>query len=117
MQLRGGNIAYKAVLFDEPETPVISLTKIQGRSQELNQRRNECLLDRYYFIARSNGPEMRYEATVKRVASEFFLSPYHASKIILNHAKQLTSLKLQWKAESLEKMQKHFAKKWQHLVW
>ncbi|MGQ0740202.1 MAG: hypothetical protein ACT4OJ_14215 [Bacteroidota bacterium] len=117
MNLRGGNIAFKT-LFDEPaEAPVIYLSKIQGRSQELNQRRNECLIDRYYFIARSNGPEMRYEATVKRVASEFFLSPYHASKIIINHSRQRTELKMRWKAEPIEKIKGYLSKKWPHLVW
>lgn len=116
MQLRGGNIAFKNVLFDEPEIPVINLTKIQGRNQELNQRRNECLVDRYYFTGRLNS-ESNYEAIVNKVAAQFFLSPYYCSKVILNHTRQLTELKLTWKAEPVEKMQKHFARKWPHLVW
>lgn len=117
MQLRGGQLAFKNIFSEEPEVPVISLTKIQGRNQELNQRRNECLVDRYYFICRQKGPDFKYEAAVKEVAAQFFLSPYHASKVILSHHTQLTQLKLKWKAETVEKMARQFARKWPHLFW
>lgn len=117
MQLRGSQIVFKGLFAEEVSSPVVSLTKIQGRSQDLNRLRNECLLERYYYTARKNGPETTYEYNVKQVAAQFFLSPYHASKIILGHSHQLTALKLQWKNESIEKMQKHFAKKWGHLNW
>jgi hypothetical protein len=117
IQIRGSQIAFKNIFFDEPETPVVSLTKINGRNQELNQQRNECLVDRYYYICRSRGTDYNYDASVKEVAAQFFLSPYYAGKVILNHPSQLTSLKIKWKNEPIEKMAKHFAKKWSHLVW
>lgn len=117
MQLRGAQLAFKQIFADEAETPVLSLTKIQGRNHDLNKRRNECLVERYYFICRQKGMDYTYEAAVKQVAMQFFLSPYHASKVILGHHNLLTQLKLQWKTEPAEKLARHFARKWPHLVW
>ncbi len=117
MNLRGAQISFKEIFFDKADTPVISLTKIQGRNQDLNRRRNECLVDRYYYTARRNGTGTSYEHNIKEVAEQFFLSPYHASKVILSHNVQLTELKLKWKNEQLDKLQKHLSRKWPHLSW
>lgn len=116
MHLRGSQTSFKEIFFDEPQAPVISISKNQGRNQDLNQRRNECLVERYYFIARKN-EKWAYEETVKEVASQFFLSPFHASKVILGQHTRLTALKMQWKSEPVDKIQKHLMRKWPHLVW
>lgn len=117
MQLRGAQLAFKQIFAEEAKPPVISLTPLQGRNQDLNRSRNECLVDRYYFICRQKGTDFRYEAAIKEVAGQFFLSPYHTGKIVLNHHNLLTELKIQWKSEPIEKMARHFTKKWPHLVW
>lgn len=114
MAVRGSQVSFMKVFYEET-TPVINITKNSGRNKELNSKRNECLLDRYYFIAKSTGK--RFDLCIGIVAAEFFISDFHASKIILQHPNMLTALKIQWKAEPVEKMQKHFAKKWAHLVW
>lgn len=117
MQLRGSQLAFKQIFADEADTPVISLTKIQGRNQELNQQRNECMVDRYYFICRQKGGDYNYESAIRELARQFFLSSYHTSKVILGHHTMLTKLKMQWKNETVEKMAKHFQRKWPHLTW
>lgn len=115
--MRGANIAYKN-LFNEPdEAPVISIEKVQGRNPDLNNRRNECLLDRYYFLLRFKGFDYKYEAIVRDVAAAFFISKTMCSKVIIDNTDVLADIKKQWKNEPIDKLAKHLAAKWQHLNW
>ncbi len=112
--LRGSQVSFKHVFYNEP-APVIPITRNNGRNKEQHERRNDCLLDRYYFICRNTGKF--FDAVVKIVADEFFITEFHASKVILQNNEKLVVLKQQWKNEAPEKMQKVFMKKWPHLVW
>lgn len=113
--IRGSQISFKNVFYDEATTPSLPHTKANGRSKELHDRRNECLLERYYFTGRIT--KQRYEAVIEKVAAEFFITDFHCSKIILQNNDKLISIKMKWKNEDDKKVLQAFTKKWPQLVW
>ena len=115
MNLRGSQVAHKLLFSDEPSTPVIPITRTIGRNADLNDARNECLVERFFFI--SHKTKMWFQPAVQEVAPQFFISAFHASKLILANRGKLSVLRKQWKDQPIEKVQKHFSKKWPHLVW
>jgi hypothetical protein len=116
VKLRGSHIAHQLLFMEEAtSTPVIPIDRQQGRNPDLNDKRNDCLTDRFVFLSLKT--KMYFNAAVDEVAPQFFISSFHASKLILADRAKLSSLRKQWKDEPIEKMQKHFAKKWPHLVW
>jgi len=65
----------------------------------------------------SHKTKMWYHAAVDEIAPQFFLSSFRAAKIIQDDRAMLSALRKQWKDQPVEKIQKHFSKKWPHLVW
>jgi hypothetical protein len=109
MSHRGTNILHKEIfLFNEP-AQVIQINSKQGRDQTLDKKRNECLVDRYFYIGRTT--KMSYIPLLQKVAAEFFISTYTAGKVITKNLDLLHQLKNDSPSRN------YFAKKWPHLVW
>lgn len=111
-------------LFQEifmPETAIPDKQR-KGRSSTLIEKRNECLLDRYYWHGRKqiDGKRIDYSSLLETVSNEFFLSMVTIPDIVDANYTYLTTLKSDWPIwdrQKEEKMRKHFQLKWPHLVW
>lgn len=84
-------------------------TATKGRSELLNNRRDECMLERFFFYGKFT--DKRYESIVNILSSEFFLSQIRISKVIEANSKFLTALKNEKTPKN------YFTKKWPHLNW
>ena len=87
----------------------IARTLRRGRNNSLIDKRNECLVARYYYYASIKNK--CYEDILRQIVSEFFLSPATITNIILEHTEQLQSLKQ--KGPVLY----YFQTRWPHLKW
>lgn len=97
-------------LFQEVFVPATTLTvSRQGRSERLHNRRNECLIDRYYFYGKFT--DKRYDSILKTLEDEFFLEEITLQKRLSENFELLSKLKSEQPAKS------YFVKKWPHLVW
>lgn len=95
---------------DDTDQPDEILTLKKGRSSELNEERNACFIDRYYFIGRSN-PDLRSDALVRKVARQFFISEARALDIIKDNLDALLLLK------KLNPSPSYFQRKWEQFKW
>lgn len=117
MSLRGANILFKE--FYAEEAPVISIERRKGRSNELNEKRNDCLMHRYHYhrTKKIDGKRISYESLLETVAAEFFLSPQTVVDVMIDMAPRLSALNTQWPLDRNPQFAKHCEKKWMHLVW
>jgi hypothetical protein len=108
MSLRGTKTLFTDLFLPtlEPATKLRS-----GRNKDLCDKRNECLVERYYYHARIKHPDARYDILIKLLKDEFFLSDSTIPKILEQNTKHLHSLKKQQPSKS------YFVKRWPHLVW
>jgi hypothetical protein len=107
-------------LFAEIFVPTIPDKQRKGRSLSQIEKRNECLIDRYYWHGRKlleGGKRIAYSSLLETVSNEFFLSYVTIPEIVDNNYHYLSQLKKEWEHEKEEKMRRHFQEKWQHLVW
>ena len=81
----------------------------KGRSADLHKKRNECLIDRYYFYGKFE--EKRYSIILETLSHEFFISVVTIPDVISENVAQLQVLKREKPTEH------YFKKKWPHLVW
>ena len=81
----------------------------KGRSNKLVNRRNECLIARYYYYGYFKS--MCYEEILRQLVAEFFLSPSTIANIIQSNSEQLQALKQ--RAQVMYYFQNH----WPHLKW
>lgn len=107
MKQRGVNTLY-AHIFVEPAV-VITEAKRKGRSEALNTKRNDCLIDRYFFYGKFSG--LRYDLILGILSDEFFLSEATIPKVVDENLEKLVALK------KLKPSKQYFQKKWPHLVW
>lgn len=105
--MRGVNTLYSDIF--QPQQPAQKAGK--GRSSELHKARNEALVSRYFYYGNFFNRQYSYEFIIKRVASEFFLSPETVPDIIDNNYHLLIELKKEQPGI------KYFKEKWPHLVW
>ena len=68
----------------------VQKTARKGRNSGLLARRNECLVDRYYYYG--NFTDKRFDLIVEQLSAEFFLSVATIPDIIENHLEQLQQL-------------------------
>lgn len=108
MSIRGVHTLFKDLLPEE--NPASQIASKKGRSSELNERRNTCLSERYYFIVRNN-PKMKYEAIIEQVANEFFISVHTVPDILSTNVSHIQKLK------QLNPSPSYFKKRWAHLNW
>jgi hypothetical protein len=103
-----GTITLFKNIFSE-ELPARLEKQKKGRSDVLNAKRNECLIDRYFFYGRFT--EKRYEKILETLSNEFFLSSVTIPKIVDENLDKLIELK------KLKPEKSFFQNKWPHLVW
>ena len=81
----------------------------RGRNNELLEKRNACLLARYYYYGHFT--EKRYDAIIQHLSTEFFLSPVTIQDLVQDHVNYLHELK------QLNPRRAYFESQWPHLVW
>ena len=91
----------------EQDKPKLNLRK--GRSNKLVEKRNECLLARYYYYG--NFTEKRYDVIMQQLSEEFFLSVVTIQDLVQDNVKFLYDMK------DMHPRLAYFETKWQHLVW
>jgi len=89
---------------------VDSSIKKQGRSAQLHSRRNDCLVDRYYFYFAFT--DKRYTSILEDLSEEFFInSTFTIPQVLDEYYEALVALRN--KKPDIG----YFKKKWPHLVW
>lgn len=112
-----GSLTLFADIFEQP---LINPTdKRKGRSSSLNDRRNECLLDRYYWHGRLeiDGKRISYNSLLRTISDEFFLSTVTIPEIVQDNLESLIALKHRFASLDITTVQRQMQKKWPHLVW
>lgn len=104
---RGSNTLF-ADIFEETTTTAPEARR-KGRSPKHNARRNECLIDRYYYYGKYE--QKRYSIILETLSEEFFLSPVTIPEVLTENFDQLDLLKRSKPGPG------YFKKKWPHLVW
>ena len=118
MNHRGSLTLFKEV-FQAPPTTT-QTEKRKGRSSSLHDKRNECLLDRYYWHGRREiepGKTMSYDSLLRTIAEEFFLSKSTVPEVVDVNYDTLIAIKKEWADKPQLALQKYFMKKWPHFVW
>jgi hypothetical protein len=108
MSHRGVNTLFSNI-FIEDATPTPVEKQKKGRSEAHNSRRNDCLIDRYFFYGRFSG--LRYDLILAKLSEEFFLSEVTIPKIVDEYIDRLVQLK------QSKPTVEDFKNKWPHLVW
>lgn len=108
MQVKGATTLFKELFYDE--APVVTMKPRKGRNDELNNLRNECLISRYYYTGREN-PKISYDALIKDIAAQFFISTFTVHDVLQDNYSFLFGLKKENPGKA------YFVKKWPHLVW
>ena len=83
--------------------------KQKGRSSTQVRRRNECLMDRYYYY--SAFTDKRYELIVETLSAEFFLSIHTIPDLIQDYARHITELKQKKPTVA------YFSSRWPFMKW
>ena len=97
-------------LYNQLTKPMVAETKLpKGRSATLIEKRNECMVARYYYFSRFS--KKAYEEVLNRLAEEFFLTTETIARIIQENTAQLMQHR---KAETTIYFMKN---KWTHLKW
>lgn len=115
--MRGSQAIYHN-LFNETVAEVAATPQ-----PSIRDRRNECLLDYYYYYGRKetmiNGKatRMNYPSLLDLVGSAFFLSTFTVHDIISNESEQMALLKQEWKDRAVTQLRKHLEAKWPMFVW
>lgn len=81
----------------------------KGRSERLIEKRNECLIARYYYYTVYRGLE--YENIIRRLVSEFFLS----AKSVIHIINSNTDLVKSYREREL--VLHFFQKHWPYMRW
>lgn len=96
-------------LLDQPKDVAVMTVTKQGRSAELVDNRNECLVDRYHYYL--NFTDKRYGKILSDLEREFFISQYTIQERLTENYEYV--MKLHNEKPSL----KFFKEKWPHFVW
>lgn len=107
--MRGQQSLFQEVFVATAEAVADTPALRQGRSERLHNRRNECLIDRYYYYGKFT--DKRYESILSTLEDEFFIEEITIQKRITENIEQLQRLKTEIPARE------YFKKKWPHLVW
>lgn len=81
----------------------------KGRNSDLYSKRNECLIDRYFFYGSFTA--LRYEVIVETLSAEFWLTEGTIPRLVEDHLDRLIEMK------KAKPSKQYFQKKWPHLVW
>lgn len=100
---RGSNTLFSDIFEDAPVKP------FQRKGRELNAKRNECLVDRYYYYGKFE--QWRYSYILDTLSTQFFISTITIAEAIEDNFDQLAALKRD------KPQPAYFKKKYPHLVW
>ena len=103
--MRGQQLLFEQLIDKDTQLTVSR----QGRSQQLHDLRNECLIDRYFFYLKFT--DKRYDAILEKLKQEFFLEAFTIQERITEGYEFLAKLKQE------PPQKNYFVKKWPHLVW
>lgn len=107
---------HQTLFADVFETSVPTVAKQrQGRSSTLISKRNQLLIDRYFFYSKVF--DYSYPKVLSLLEQEMFLSTGTIPDLISDNLGMLISLKKEFKETPSEKISSHFKKKWPHIVW
>lgn len=84
--------------------------KRKGRSALLINRRNELLINRYYFYAIQE-PKLQFDYIISLISGELFISPLTIVEIIAANREVLAKLRKQ------QPDSRQLAQKWGFFVW
>ena len=117
MTTRGANTLFRDFIIEE--APVIPIDRRKGRSSQLIEQRNECLVHRYHYHRTRliEGKTISYNSLVKIVANEFWLSKDTVVDLMIDNHAALKTLNAEYPAELHNSFVKFCGKKWLHLVW
>jgi hypothetical protein len=100
-----GAALFKTLVTDEE----LNKRERKGRSATLNDKRDECLLARFYYYTVHRG--LCFEEVLKQVSIEFFITCDRIVKIIQLHPEEIKTMKE--KKLSVYKLQH----RWPHFKW
>jgi hypothetical protein len=103
-----GNRNYTS-LFPEIVTELPQAAERKGRSDELIQKRNDCLIARYYYYSRMIG--YQYPTCLDKLEAEFFLTERTIQDIIQKNMDFLRHI------NKSKPDFKFFREKYKHLQW
>lgn len=87
----------------------------RGRSLVFNDKRNECLMDRYLFYQITT--RNHYDAIIDDLSNDFFLSPVTITNVLTLNYEGVATRKKQYSAYSVIKLRDSFKKKWGQYTW
>lgn len=101
--MRGSNTLFADIFED-----IVVIKQRKGRSADLINQRNECLIDRYFYYGQQ---KLRYNYILDILSKEFFLSRITIPEVIEANFEKLSALKKQ------QPSLKYFKDRWPHLTW
>lgn len=104
MSLRGQNTLFADVF----SLPAIEKQR-KGRSETLISKRNEFLIDRYFYLGKTTG--LRYELLLRIISEEMFLAIYTVKDILDDNYTQVMAVKKNCPSK------RDLMKKWPHINW
>lgn len=104
MSLRGSN-----TLFNDIFVMPVAEKQRKGRSEFLISKRNEFLIDRYFYLGKTTG--LRYELLIRIIADEMFLSAYTIQEILYDNSAKIQAVK------KVSPSKKDLMRKWPHINW
>ncbi len=90
------------------EAPVLTINR-KGRSEDLVDKRNEALVDRYYY--KGFFEKLRYDEILRQLSEEFYIAQITIQWRINECYDQLDELRAKKPGKD------YFRKKYPHLVW
>jgi hypothetical protein len=107
---KGSTSLFSEILFDY-DNDSLAIKAEKGRSKDLIAKRNELLVDRYFFYLKNF--HFRYDHIITLLSDEFFLSEVTIPKILMMADNQLYLRRLKMEVPPV----KSFKEKWPHLIW
>lgn len=101
--------------FDDIFSETLSAKKQKGRNSDLLAKRNDCLLDRYFYYGKFFG--LRYDLIIQKLSEEFCLSSSTLQQIIESNLSLVSEKKKAYNEDDEPNIKKQFKEKWPHMVW
>lgn len=102
LNARRGLRLMENLIEDNSRVEIIPDKVKRGRNKELIDKRNECLLHRYYFY--SKVLKLKYEDVITSLSAEFFISDRTTTDIAMSESDYLSELfKKKYTPKELEK--------------
>jgi hypothetical protein len=107
---RGSATLFSSIVMEDKPTALAD-KKRQGRSSSLDARRNEAMIDRYFYYVKHL--HYNFEHTLTRLSVEFFISETTIIKVMCKPENRTYLHRLKQDAPTRDM----FRKRWPHLNW